>query len=510
MEKSPTDTAPTLDEEKLPLECEHLWHLANSFSLCLTYPDSSHNAEIQGELLKVQNILTPEDDEIAVASSDLIYSLRQKGVWLDSDCGRLQYIYSDTTERQGCWELMTQSPPTPPSSELIDIEKSTPFDENLLIEVMNDIFNEMTSQSIIFFTFKEIEGNWRERPVRKSIRRILQQAKDSKVQTLGEASKILVGDQLKTLTTAVDIQLLQDIMTGLDVPLQVPEDCSSSSSPPSPALSFTHSVSDLPTVPVSKRSSSRSRRGSVNIKSTSVTNSNSNSFDSLLAKKDKIINTVALALNVDGVFQNMLREGVRVMVHYRNSDSSSSRSSCRSTRRVQRLMKWKSKKVSSTRVDDLHSVQSSGSHYETLINKLEFYKIDVGIVDAEPEHSIIIDDVVEIYNGAFTEVFQSSLQHLHGGVTAERVEHEKRCLSMIGCQSYFDNRHCVDLEIIPRNRQFIKVSKEFINMPLCSSSGDCVRDCDSPLLLCLSATAAALFCFVFLCLSTWLIDCLID
>ena len=460
----------THHDENRPEECEHLWLLANSFSLCLNHPDKSHNAEIQRELLKVRNILNSETAENSVPSADIIFSLRQKGVWLDSDCGRLHYAVSDTTKGQGNWELVTTESPGIPQSELIDMAKPPIISEDLLIEVMNDILKEMTSQSIIFYTFNEIESTWRERSVRKNQRRIVQQVKDSKVQTLGEASKIVVGDQVKTLTTAVDIQLLENIMTGLDTPLELPENSSSfSSCPASPTLfsSHTHSVSDLPPVSVLSKTTSRARRGSVRSKS-SVNSALSNSFDTVLAKQDKIISTVALALNGDGVFQNMLREGVRVLVHYR-----SDKPTARGPRRVQRLMRWKTKRISICE-DDMLTVNSTSSQYEKVINKLEFYKIDVGVVDEEPEHSIIIDDVVEIYNGVFTEVFQASMQHLHGIETdeehphhrqhhRERMEHEKRCFSMVGCHSYFDNRNCVDLEIIPRNKQFIKVTSHFTN-----------------------------------------------
>ena len=457
----------TLDENT-PESYEHLWHLAHCFSLCLVHPDGSHTKEIRQGLHKVNSLLRERTGETQVQSDDIVFTLQQKGVWLKSECGDLKFeVEEDRHVIDGEWTLTSPTPPLSPSSpssrrrpESVGLsdEVEREFTAELLEEVMDELLRDFTSQFIIFYTFVELNNTWRERAVRKNQRRMLQRVKDSKVQTLGDASRIVVGDQMKTLTTSVDIQLLQDISRGLEDPLHVLDDdstsdfscCSSLSSTPLSPTNLGRSrsssaTSDTSLVPVL----SKYQRGS------QVLRHCVSSFDVVLEKKDKFTNAVALAMMGDGLFQKMLRDGVRVIVHH--LDSKSSR-----VRRLQRVMKWKTKKVFS-RLDDMISVSSDDSSYQTVINKLEFYKIDAGVIESVPENYIVIDDIVAIYTGSFTQVLRNSLKHLHGDPSGahhhhdERIEHENRCFSLMGCQSCFDNRLCVDIEVLPRNNQFIKV-----------------------------------------------------
>ena len=428
-------------DEDRPETYKHLWHLANCFGLCLSHPDGSRNVEINFELMKLRNIIETRENDIEF--NDIMFTLHKKGVWLNSDCGQL--IYDDSDHSHSHWKLVS-SLPLFHFKKLTDINE-TSYTEDILSEVVNEVLSELVAQFIIMYTFKMIETTWRDRAVRKNQRRILQQAKDSKVQTLGDAARITVGDEVRILTTSVDIEMLQSIMSGLETPIEVPSDQSEVSSRSSSPASFTSTLSEVP-----DNYQKPMRRGSLYDNNTF---NYTHSFDAVLAKKDKIFSVVALALNRDGVFQNMLKDGVRVMIHFKKPNSP--------TRRVQRVMKWKSTQASNLD-NDMLSVSSKKSNNTMLVNTLEFYRIDVGEVELKPENSIVIDDIVEIYNGAFTTVFNESLEHLHGNAfdthyhAHERKEHEKRCFSLIGCESYFDMRNCVDVEIIPRNKQYIKVN----------------------------------------------------
>jgi hypothetical protein len=169
-----------------------------------------------------------------------------------------------------------------------------------------------------------------------------------------------------------------------------------------------------------------------------------------------------------GPFRQLLKEGVKVIVHFRRKGEA------RITR-VQRIMIWLDddeveQEGGDTNVQDrdYFDVDSSeeevdfdddGQEGEDKLNLFGFFKLDQnGILESSTNLSDI-NEISTVYMGANSSVFRRSLDHLHGQHKSyDRSEHSNRCFSLVGCKSPFDDRSCLDIEILPRDKQKPEVS----------------------------------------------------
>lgn len=169
---------------------------------------------------------------------------------------------------------------------------------------------------------------------------------------------------------------------------------------------------------------------------------------------------VRLALLESGPFRQLMKEGIKVIVHFlRKGETRVSR--------VQRIMIWLEDDEVEEEGNDcnvqgrgIYDDDSSDSEEDDIFDKEEklnlfgFFKLDQnGILESSTSLSDI-NAVKTVYMGANTSVFKRSLTHLHGEEKSyDRSEHANRCFSLIGCKSPFDDRQCLDIEILPRDKQ---------------------------------------------------------
>jgi phage terminase small subunit len=179
-------------------------------------------------------------------------------------------------------------------------------------------------------------------------------------------------------------------------------------------------------------------------------------------KKTKACNkAVRLALLEAGPFRQLLKEGVKVIVHFQRKGET------RITR-VQRIMIWLDddeveQQGGDSNVQDREYFDADSSEEEVdfdddgqddKLNLFGFFKLDQnGILESSTNLSDI-NEITTVYMGANTSVFRRSLDHLHGEHKSyDRSEHSNRCFSLMGCKSPFDDRCCLDVEILPRDKQ---------------------------------------------------------
>ena len=88
------------------------------------------------------------------------------------------------------------------------------------------------------------------------------------------------------------------------------------------------------------------------------------------------------------------------------------------------------------------------------LNLFGFFKLDQnGVLESSTALSDI-NEISTVFMGANSSVFRRSLDHLHGKHKSyDRSEHSSRCFSLVGCKSPFDERACLDIEILPRDKQ---------------------------------------------------------
>lgn len=102
---------------------------------------------------------------------------------------------------------------------------------------------------------------------------------------------------------------------------------------------------------------------------------------------------------------------------------------------------------------------SLDGHEEDKLNLFGFFKLDQNGVLESSTNLSDINEITSVYMGANSSVFRRSLDHLHGKhMSYDRSEHSNRCFSLIGCKSPFDDRPCLDIEILPRDKQKPEVS----------------------------------------------------
>ena len=178
-------------------------------------------------------------------------------------------------------------------------------------------------------------------------------------------------------------------------------------------------------------------------------------------KKKRACNkSVRLALLEEGPFRQLMKEGVRVIVHFLRPGETR-------VTRVQRIMIWLDddeveQDAGETTVQDRELFDADSSEEEVdfdddgedKLNLFGFFKLDQnGVLESSTSLSDI-NEITTVYMGANTTVFRKSLDHLHGPKKSyDRSEHSNRCFSLIGCKSPFDDRNCLDIEILPRDKQ---------------------------------------------------------
>jgi len=181
-------------------------------------------------------------------------------------------------------------------------------------------------------------------------------------------------------------------------------------------------------------------------------------------KKARACNkAVRLALLEAGPFRQLLKEGVKVVVHFKRPGETR-------VTRVQRIMIWLDddeveQQGGDSNVQDreFFDVDADSSEEEVdfdddgqedKLNLFGFFKLDQNGILESSTNLADINDITTVYMGANTSVFRRSLAHLHGEHKSyDRSEHANRCFSLMGCKSPFDDRCCLDIEILPRDKQ---------------------------------------------------------
>lgn len=182
------------------------------------------------------------------------------------------------------------------------------------------------------------------------------------------------------------------------------------------------------------------------------------------ARKRRPGMVVRLALSENGPFQKILTEGVRVVIHYLLQNE-------RRPRRIQRVMmlqdgRPRNKSWQSDSFDINDYICSDSPTNKKNILKLKFFKFEAGVL-IETNDEIEVNSISEILTGVHTSVFKKSLNQLFGENSSyEKSGTEKRCFSLIGCISPFDERHCLDIEIQPVDKQKPEVLPTLLSLSL--------------------------------------------